>query len=117
MNIGEEGDGDLASVHLVSDSLATDGGYIAIGDMARILNGRSHRLIGGIAVMIHLQRRLLGPADQGDRRLADFGVPLGLLQDDALLVDLIEVAGYRKEAGNRWARQVDDRCCAPHSTS
>ena len=83
MNMGEEGDGDIASVHLVSESLATDGGYIAIGDMARILNGRSHRLIGGIAVMIHLQRlgSNLPIRATGD---ADFGVPLGLLQDDAL---------------------------------
>ena len=94
--------------HLVSESLATDGGYVAIGDMARILDGRNHRLIGGIAVMIHLKR--LGSdlpiRATGD---ADFGIPLGLLQDDALLVDLIEATGYRKEAGNRWARQVDDR--------
>lgn len=100
MNVGDKHDGGISPIHLVSESLATDGGYVAIGDMARILDGRNHRLIGGIAVMIHLQR--LGSdlpiRATGD---ADFGIPLGLLQDDALLVDLIEATGYRKEAGNR----------------
>lgn len=96
------------TVQLISDSLATDGGYVAIRDMARILNGRNHRLIGGIAVMIHLLR--LGSdlplRATGD---ADFGVPPSMLQDDADLVDQIEAIGYRKVAGNRWARELDDR--------
>lgn len=108
MSIIDHHHGAIAPVHLISDSLATDGGYVAIGDMARILDGRNHRLIGGIAVMIHVQR--LGSdlplRATGD---ADFGIPLGLLQDDASLVDLIEAGGYRKEAGNRWTRDVDDR--------
>jgi len=108
LSVEGPGGDETRAVHLISDSLATDGGYVAIADMARLLDGRNHRLIGGIAVMIHLQR--LGSdlplRATGD---ADFGIPLTLLRDDALLVDLIEGSGYRKVAGNRWARDVDHR--------
>lgn len=96
------------TIHLISDSLATDGGYIAIADMVGFLGGREHRLIGGIAVMMHIQRLKLDLPLRATSD-ADFGVPLALLRDDATLVDVIEAAGYIKVDGNRWARAVDGR--------
>ncbi len=98
-------------VEMASRSLATDGGFVAIADVAAALAetgaGSSYRLIGGVAVMLHVQRlgldlTLRATAD------ADIGVPLHALQSPRL-VDGIEARGYRKTAGNRWERQVDDR--------
>lgn len=98
-------------VVLASLSLAMDGGFTAIADVADAMTTSGtidqHRLIGGVAVMLHIERlRLDLPLRAtGD---ADFGVPPHVLRHPDL-VDAIEALGYHKVAGNRWERRVDDR--------
>lgn len=98
-------------VVLASLSAAMDGGFTAIADVAAAMAASGttdqHRLIGGVAVMLHIERlRLDIPLRAtGD---ADFGVPPHVLRRPEL-VDAIEARGYRKVAGNRWERQIDDR--------
>ncbi len=98
-------------VTLASLSAAMDGGFIAIADVATAIGnigaGDDYRLIGGVAVLLHVQRLGLDLPLRatGD---ADFGVPLHLLNEPAL-VPAIEALGYEKVAGNRWERRVDDR--------
>lgn len=88
-----------------------DGGFIAIADVADAMvevgATEDYRLIGGVAVLLHIQRLGLDLPLRatGD---ADFGVPPHLLQEVAL-VPAIEARGYEKVAGNRWERRVDER--------
>ena len=96
---------------LPSLSAAMDSAFIAIADVAGAMSEigatDDHRLIGGVAVLLHVQRLSLDLPLRatGD---ADFGVPPYLLKESAL-VPAIEVRGYGKVAGNRWERRVDDR--------
>lgn len=98
-------------VVLVSMSAAMDGGFIAVADVSSAMatTGMTahHRVIGGVAVMLHVQRLGLNLPLRatGD---ADFGVPPHLLRGPEL-VDAIEALGYRKVAGNRWERPIDER--------
>jgi hypothetical protein len=88
-----------------------DGGFIAIADVADAMvevgATEDYRLIGGVAVLLHIQRLGLDLPLRatGD---ADFGVPPHLLKE-AVLVPAIEGRGYEKVAGNRWERRVDER--------
>jgi hypothetical protein len=88
-----------------------DGGFVAIADIsdAMLAIGASddYRLIGGVAVLLHVQRLGLDLPLRatGD---ADFGVAPHLLRDPEL-VTAIEALGYTKVAGNRWERPIDDR--------
>lgn len=98
-------------VVLPSLSAAMDGGFTAITDVAAAMANSGttdqHRLIGGVAVMLHVQRlRLDLPLRAtGD---ADFGVPPYVLRRPDL-IDSIEAMSYQKVAGNRWERRIDDR--------
>ncbi len=98
-------------VVLASMSAAMDGGFTAVSDvssaMATTGMTEHHRLIGGVAVMLHVQRLGLDLPLRatGD---ADFGVPPHLLRGPEL-VNAIEALGYRKVAGNRWERPIDER--------
>ena len=98
-------------VALASLSAAMDGGFISIADVSRAMSNvgaaHDHRLIGGVAVMLHIQRLGLDLPLRatGD---ADFGVAPYLLKEPAL-VTTIEALGYKKVAGNRWERLIDDR--------
>lgn len=96
-------------VVLPSLSAAMDGGFTAIADVSAAMaasgTDEQHRLIGGVAVMLHVQRLALDLPLRatGD---ADFGVPQVLREPE--LVDAIEAMGYAKVAGNRWERPIDD---------
>lgn len=98
-------------VVLPSLSAATDGGFTAIHDVAGALAAagmaQDYRLIGGVAVMLHVQRLGLDLPLRatGD---ADFGVPPHVLQRPDV-VAAIEAIGYRKVRGNRWERPIDER--------
>ena len=102
---------DTAPVVLASLSAAMDGGFIAVADVSRVLAevgaAEGYRLIGGVAVMLHVQRLGLDLPLRatGD---ADFGVPLHVLKEPRL-VRAIEARRYAKVAGNRWERPIDDR--------
>src|SRR5262245_54190660 len=98
-------------VLLVSLSAAMDGGLTAIADVSQAMSvagvANDYRLIGGVTVMLHIQRLGLDLPLRatGD---ADFGVPLHVLRRPEL-VKAIEGVGYHKVAGNRWERPLDDR--------
>lgn len=98
-------------VVLSSLSAAMGGGFTAIADtsaaMATSGTTDQHRLIGGVAVMLHVERLGLDLPLRatGD---ADFGVPPHVLRRPDL-VDAIHALGYQEVAGNRWERRIDDR--------
>jgi hypothetical protein len=98
-------------VVLPSLSAAMDGGFTAIADVSRAMSAASaaddYRLIGGVAVMLHILRLGLDLPLRatGD---ADFGVPPHVLRRPDL-VQAIESLRYGKALGNRWERQLDDR--------
>lgn len=91
-------------VVLPSLSAAMDGGFTAIHDVSEAMSAAGaaddYRLIGGVAVMLHIQRLDLDLPLRatGD---ADFGVPPYVLRTTDL-VEAIEARGYRKVLGNRW---------------
>jgi hypothetical protein len=88
-----------------------DGGFVGVADVAdamqRVGAMSEYRLIGGITVMLHVQRLGLDLPLRatGD---ADFGVAPHFLRDPSLVKE-IEKLGYRRTMGNRWERSVDDR--------
>jgi hypothetical protein len=88
-----------------------DGGFTAIADVSAAMRSagaeNDYRLIGGVNVMLHVQRLGLDLPLRatGD---ADFGVPPHVLRRPDL-VDSIERLGYRKVFGNRWERNLDRR--------
>ncbi|MCU1453788.1 MAG: hypothetical protein JWN46_1934 [Acidimicrobiales bacterium] len=98
-------------VVLLSSSAAMDGGLTAVADVSGAMTTAGaadhYRLIGGVTVLLHVQRLGLDLPLRatGD---ADFGVTPFVLHQ-AKLVDAIEALGYHKTAGNRWERPIDDR--------
>jgi hypothetical protein len=96
---------------MMSPSAADDGGFVAMADVTRAAGladlGDDYRLLGGIAVMLHIQR--LG-IDVPLRRTgdADFGVP-PLVLKSGRLVEELEAMGYRKTSGCTWERVLDER--------
>ncbi len=95
---------------LLSESLATDGGLIAIADVSEAMRDAGlefgYRVVGGIAVMLHVLRTEVDIPirSTGD---ADYGVPPRVLAEGQLVKE-IEKRGYTKTDGNRWERPIDD---------
>lgn len=98
-------------VMLASMSAAMDGSFVAIADVSAAMEAAAatddYRLIGGVAVMLHVQRLGLDLPLRatGD---ADFGVPPAILRE-AKLVSEIEALGYVKRGGNRWEKPLEGR--------
>lgn len=95
-----------APLRLVSTSRASDGSFTAISEIGSLLRDSPHRLIGGVAVVLHqhrlgLEHPIRATAD------ADFGVPPYALRDDSL-VAAVGGLGYEQVAGNRWSRAIDE---------
>jgi hypothetical protein len=88
-----------------------DGGFTAIADVSTAMSAAGaaddYRLIGGVTVLLHIQRLSLDLPLRatGD---ADFGVPPHVLRQHDLIRE-IEALGYQKVLGNRWERRIDDR--------
>jgi hypothetical protein len=100
----------VPQVPIVSSLSATqDGGLVAIANVARAADriglGENYRLIGGIAVVLHIDRLGLDlPLRQtGD---ADCGVRNKVLLDGRLVAE-IESMGYSKIEGNRWEKALN----------
>lgn len=98
-------------VVLSSLSAAMDGGFTAIAAVSAAMAAAGaaddYRLIGGVTVMLHIERLGLDLPLRatGD---ADFGVPPHVLRRPEL-VEAIETLGYQKVFGNRWERRIDER--------
>jgi hypothetical protein len=88
-----------------------DGGFVGVADvsdvMRRVGASAQHRLVGGLTVMLHVQRLGLDLPLRatGD---ADFGVAPHRLRDGTLIGE-VEALGYERTAGNRWERMLDER--------
>jgi hypothetical protein len=101
------GKSEGAAMQLVSTSSASDGSFIAISEIGTLLAGAPHRLIGGVAVVLHQHR--LG-IDHPVRATADadFGIPPYGLNDDSLVASVTSL-GYTRTSGNRWERALPGR--------
>lgn len=95
-------------LQFVSTSSASDGSFVAISEIGALLSGEPHRLIGGVAVVLHQYRLGLDHPIRATAD-ADFGVPPYALKDDSL-VAAVAALGYERSSGNRWTRALaDDR--------
>jgi hypothetical protein len=110
LTVAEERKGPPSRILFPSESLATDGGLIAITDVSEAMSDTGlesdYRVVGGIAVMLHVLRTGVDIPirSTGD---ADYGVPPRVLTEGKLVRE-IERRGYTKTEGNRWERQIDD---------
>lgn len=110
LSIAEDREDPPRRILFPSESLATDGGLIAITDVSEAMRDTGlesdYRVVGGIAVMLHVLRTGVDIPirSTGD---ADYGVPPRVLTEGKLVRE-IERRGYAKTEGNRWERQIDD---------
>lgn len=95
---------DGTPLRIASTSRASDGSFIAISEIGPLLADAPHRLIGGVAVVLH-QHRLGIEHPVRATADADFGVPPYALKDDSL-VEAVASIGYEKASGNRWERTL-----------
>lgn len=83
------------AVRLVSLSSAMDGSFTAIADVAGAIaasgTSEQHRLIGGVAVMLHIQRLQLDLPIRATAD-ADFGVPPHILLNTDLITTIEALA-------------------------
>ena len=73
-----------APLRIVSTSRASDGSFTAISEIGALLRDSPHRLIGGVAVVLHQHRLGLAHPVRATAD-ADFGVPPYALRDDSLV--------------------------------
>jgi hypothetical protein len=110
LSVAEDREDPPRRILFPSESLATDGGLIAITDVSEAMTETGlesdYRVVGGIAVMLHVLRTgaNIPIRSTGD---ADYGVPPRVLTEGKLVRE-IERQGYAKTEGNRWERQIDD---------
>ena len=110
LTIAEDSEDPPRRILFPSESLATDGGLIAITDVSEAMSETGlesdYRVVGGIAVMLHVLRTGadIPIRSTGD---ADYGVPPRVLTEGKLVRE-IERRGYAKTEGNLWERQIDD---------
>jgi len=95
-------------VFLPSTNPATDGGLIAVRDVAEAARnaGVDYRLLGGSAVLLHIYRTGVDVPTRGTAD-ADCGVRPPILTAGELVGE-IEHLGYTKTEGNRWERVIDE---------
>ncbi|HTK15537.1 MAG TPA: hypothetical protein VL769_04020 [Acidimicrobiia bacterium] len=98
----------LSELVLIAQSRAEDLGFVALHDVASILEGSDEsRIIGGHMVQLHAYRWNLGADLYRQTQDADLGVPPIAIKD-LELVDRLSALGYEREAGNRFSRAVTD---------
>lgn len=96
---------------LAANSVADDLGFVALADLSRVLGEYGDlsqtRIIGGHMVMLHVQRWGLGRDLYRETQDADLGIAPIAVKDGEIVSSLVD-AGYRRAAGNRFVRTVDD---------
>lgn len=100
----------LTRVSLHATSVADDLGFVALGDLAKILESEeevSYRVIGGHMVMVLAARWGLGAELYRVTLDADLGTPPVVVRDFTLVERLTE-RDYKQVAGDRFAKPVDD---------
>jgi hypothetical protein len=101
--------GPLNRIVLAARSVADDLSYVALADIAGVLNPRTseYRIIGGLMVTALAARWELGASLYRETLDADLGVP-PLIVRDLDLADRLKAAGYQQVAGDRFERPVPD---------
>lgn len=95
---------------LRASSVADDLGFVALADLATILESgeeTAYRIIGGQMVMVLAARWRLGAELYRVTLDADVGTPPFVVSDHRLVERLVDL-GYKQVAGDRFARAVDD---------
>lgn len=95
----------LTRVSLAAASIADDLGFAALTDLAGLLGGSEHRIIGGHMVSVLAARWNLGAALMRETADTDLGAPPIVVRDHRLIERLITL-GYVPIAGNRYARPI-----------
>lgn len=100
----------LTRVSLQATSVADDLGFVALGDLAKVLESEeeiSYRVVGGHMVMVLAARWGLGAELYRVTLDADLGTPPVVVRDFTLVERLTE-RDYKQVAGDRFAKPVDD---------
>lgn len=99
----------LNRIVLAARSVADDLSYVALADIAGVLNTRTteYRIIGGLMVTTLAARWDLGARLYRETLDADLGVPPLVLRD-LDLADRLKAAGYQQVAGDRFEKPVTD---------
>lgn len=100
----------LTRLVLAATSVVDELGFVALADLSGALQkdaSADYRIIGGHMVTVLVARWGLGADLYRETGDTDLGVPPALVRDLSL-VDRLQGIGYRKVAGNRFARSLDD---------
>lgn len=92
---------------LKATSVADDLGYVALTDLAGLLEEDTYRIIGGHMVTALVARWALGADLYRETGDTDLGIPPVVVREARIVARLRDL-GYRPIAGNRFARQLDD---------
>ena len=94
-------------VVLRAASVADDLGYVALADLASVLDAATYRIIGGHMVTALVARWQLGADLYRETGDTDLGIPPVVLRDEHIIERLRDL-GYEPIAGNRFARTLTD---------
>jgi hypothetical protein len=98
----------LNHIVLAAGSVADDLGYVALADIARLVDtSTDYRVIGGLMVTALAYRWNLGSSLYRETLDADLGVPPVVVRD-LDLVGRLKATGYRQVAGDRFEKPVRD---------
>lgn len=92
---------------LTATSVADDLGYVALADVAELLEGKTYRIIGGQMVTALAARWRLGAELYRETGDTDLGIPPVVVRDTHIIQQLRR-RGYEPVAGNRFARTVEE---------
>lgn len=100
----------LNSLVLAAASVSDDLSFVAMADLSAALaevTDIESRIIGGHMVTLHVQRWGLGRELYRETRDADVGIaPIAV--KDGRLINLLKQRGYKRAAGNTYARRLED---------
>jgi hypothetical protein len=101
--------GPLNRITLAAGSVADDLGYVALADIARVLDTQTadYRIIGGLMVTALACRWDLGASLYRETLDADLGVP-PIVARDLDIPARLKAAGYQQTAGDRFEKPVPD---------
>ena len=103
-------DPPLTELALTASSVADDLGYVALGAVAQALTAGevdNYRVIGGHMVTVLVARWKLGAEFYRETGDIDLGIPPVVVRDERVIGCLTDL-GYKKVAGNRFAKPVND---------
>jgi hypothetical protein len=97
----------LNRVVLEAASVTDDLGYVALADLASVLEAATYRIIGGHMVTALVARWQLGAHLYRETGDTDLGIPPVVVRDEHI-IERLRALGYEPIAGNRFARTLAD---------